>query len=304
MDISMVNWKPFKIVHLSDLHLTASDDMIRSEPKLFGQLKGMNAAFRGIIKTRPVQEADLIVVTGDVTDRGDIDSWKIFWKTISDAGLITKTLVLPGNHDMCCLGIRIPILSKTGYRKEDLEKAIKGLKIGHQPLKFPWAKLINSKIAVFGLNSNNLGNFSGIDNAVGELGFYELLSFAEQLWKYRETPVKIVALHHSPNIPVPNTMKKRFGTDYHTMNRLFGAVPQDQRRALRLLCFTHKVRLIIHGHVHLAENRYVNGIHIIGAPPATEPVKINGKNTGYQFYQYIVKGKKPILHHKLITIIV
>ena len=42
--------------------------------------------------------------------------------------------------------------------------AIVGLHMGHQPTKFPWAKTFNDRVAVFGLNSNNLGNFTGISN--------------------------------------------------------------------------------------------------------------------------------------------
>lgn len=292
----------FIIVHLSDLHLTASDKAARSEARLFGALRGMNVAFRKIVQSEPVQKANLILVTGDVTDRGDKKSWQVFWNAIRAAKLATKVLVIPGNHDMCCLGMRLPVLSKTGYRKADLEKAVTGLKMGKQPVKLPWAKIPDPRVAIFGLNSNNLGNFSAIDNAVGKIGHYQLVSFASKLHKHRNVPIKIVMLHHSPNIPMPETMKKRYGRDPQMLNRLFSFIPQDQRRTLRLLCLSHRIRLIAHGHLHLDEDRRVNGIRIIGAPATTEPAKIHGKKAGYQFYQYTIKGKKPKLYPKLITI--
>jgi 3',5'-cyclic AMP phosphodiesterase CpdA len=131
---AMSNNKDFKIVHLSDLHLTSSDRASRSEPKLFGSLRGMNAAFRKIAKSRTLQEADLILVTGDVTDRGDIGSWLVFWEAIKKAGLEKRVLVVPGNHDMCCLGWQLP--NKKHFAR-DLRKVVAGLKRGSQPIRFP-----------------------------------------------------------------------------------------------------------------------------------------------------------------------
>ena len=64
----MGNEKQLVIAHLSDLHLTASDHHSRRNPKIFGTLKGMNEAFRNIIKSRPIRDANLIIVTGDITD--------------------------------------------------------------------------------------------------------------------------------------------------------------------------------------------------------------------------------------------
>jgi 3',5'-cyclic AMP phosphodiesterase CpdA len=298
----MISKKHFKIVHLSDLHLTASDNAARSEPRLFGSLRGMNVAFRKIVKSKPLQDANLILVTGDITDRGDKRAWKIFWNSMRDSGLEKKALVLPGNHDMCCLGLRLPSFSKTGYRKADLEKAIKGLNMGHQPIKFPWVKMPDPRVAIFGLNSNNIGNFSGVNNALGEISFYQLEHFARLLYQYRDVPVKIVALHHSPNIPEPSTMKKRYGKDYHTGNRLFGFIPQDLRRTLRLMCLSQRARLVAHGHVHLSEDRRVNGIRIVGAPPTTQPVEsIKGKSK-YQFYSYTIHGQGGRVTTKLKTV--
>jgi len=297
-----IKLKPFKIAHLSDLHLTASDTAARSEPKLFGKLTGMNNVFRQIVKDEAIQESNLILVTGDVTDRGDIDSWRIFWDTIQEAGSVNKLLVIPGNHDVCCLDARLTVFNNKGYRKSDLRKAVNGLQMGNQPYKFPWVKVPCPRIAIFGINSNNLGNFSGIDNALGKLDYYQLEAFARLLWKHRDIPVKIVAMHHSPNLPKPETMKDRFGKDHHKMNRLFSGIPQDQRRTLRLMCLSHRIRLIVHGHVHLAEDRRVNGIRIIGAPPTTEPIDKKTHTKEYPFYTYSIQGKGGRVVSKLNTV--
>ncbi len=171
----------FRIAHLSDLHLTSSDNLARSEPRLFGSLRGMNVAFRKIVQSEPVQKANLILVTGDVTDRGDKKTWQVFWNAIRAAKLATKVLVIPGNHDMCCLGMRLPALSRTGYHKADLQKAITGIQIGHQPFKYPWVRVPDTRVAIFVLNSKNIGTFSAIYNAGGMIGVYHLVNIPSQM---------------------------------------------------------------------------------------------------------------------------
>ena len=81
--------KPLRIAHLSDLHLTSSDAAARSEPRLWGRLAGMNAAFRGLLRSEHVRRADLLLVTGDVTDRGELGSWEVFWEALASCGRTT-----------------------------------------------------------------------------------------------------------------------------------------------------------------------------------------------------------------------
>lgn len=93
----------FVIAHISDLHLTANDGDWRSEPRLLGRLRGMNDAFRKIVGSKTLQEADLVLVTGDITDTGASDTVERFWNIMQSAGLAAKTVALPGNHDTCNL---------------------------------------------------------------------------------------------------------------------------------------------------------------------------------------------------------
>ena len=243
-------------------------------------------------------------MTGDVTDRGDRGAWKVFWQAITAAGLPhDRFLVVPGNHDVCCLGVRL--FSKYKSRREaDLKKAARGLRIGGQPTKFPWVQKPDPRVAIFGVNSNNLGNLSGASNAVGELAFRECVSLASKLHKYAHVPVKIVALHHSPNIPKVATAKRRGQDGMNTVERLAMQVPQDQRRLLRVLCVAQGVRLVVHGHVHMANDRRVNGIRIVGAPATTQPVGTKGGKTLYQFYVYDVQGAGGRVRRKLRTVAV
>lgn len=276
---------PFRIVHLSDLHLTINDGDCRSETKRFASLRGMNQAFRRLLHTRRVQDADLLLVTGDVTDRGNPDTWKVFWDAVQEAGVVSRVLVVPGNHDVCCLGARLPF-RKQAYCDAELRKAIDGLTHGNQPTTFPWVHIPDPRVAIFGLNSNNLGNFTVLDNAMGEIGYYQLKSLASKLYMHRDVPVKIVALHHSPNIPGVDTAIKRGQRPVGTLERLGHQVPQDQRHGLLLLCIAHRVRLVLHGHLHDADNRRVSGIRIVGTPASTEP---DGRGA-YRFFTYKVQG--------------
>lgn len=285
-----MNNSQFKIAHLSDLHLTAKDNTRRSEVNVFCPFKGMNANFREIVKSKVIQNSHLILITGDVTDRGDLQAWSFFWETLDAAGIKDRIRVVPGNHDVCCLGARLPGVRKQ-YRKRDMEKLRKGLRIGAQSLKFPWVYNPDPRVVVFGVNSNNLGNFSALSNAMGSVGYYQLKSLAGRLHEYREVPVKIIALHHSPNIPGVETAKRRDQRPFYDLERIGHQVPQDQRRALNLLGITHKVRLILHGHLHMEEDRKITGVRYIGANSSTEPID-NGPNTGKLLFRTFTIGGK------------
>jgi len=117
--------KPFKIAHLSDLHLTAKDGASRSEPDLFSHLKGMNVAFRTIFGSQEVKISDIVLVTGDVIDQGDLEFWRVFGNTVTEASLKDRMRVIPGKRDVCCLGARLPWVYKQ-YREDDMKKVRKG----------------------------------------------------------------------------------------------------------------------------------------------------------------------------------
>lgn len=292
--------KPFRIAHLSDPHLTRDDNRARSEPKLWGALKGMNQAFRAILKTAAVQQADRILVTGDIADRGEIESWKVFWQAVTDAELMQRTTVLPGNHDVCLLDLmRFP---NKDLAKRDLQKAINGLRLGGQPTKFPWVFQPDPRVVIFGLNSNNLGNVSAASNAMGFVHYYQLKELASQLHQHRDVPVKIVALHHSPNIPEEATARKRNQHAFGRVERLTHQIPEEGRRGIILLCVAHRVRLLVHGHLHMQENRRITGVRIIGAPAVTQPLDVKAAVKQYQFWTYTVHGDGGRVSPKLQTV--
>jgi 3',5'-cyclic AMP phosphodiesterase CpdA len=285
---------PFSIVHLSDLHLTADDSAPRSEARLFGHLRGMNDAWRRLVASPAVRAADLLLVTGDVTDRGEPDAWEVFWRPLREAGLVPRVLVVPGNHDLCHLGVRL-----TDYRV-NVQRAAAGLAAGGQPTRFPWIeRLAGGRIALVGLNSANIGNRSGATNAIGRIGFFQLEALARLLRSVRGVPIAIVALHHSPNIPANRTADTRRLDRMSAVDRWGMELDRAERRALRLLCLVAGVRLVVHGHLHRFEDRRVNALRIVGAPAATEPAGDgHGAHLPYQAYEVGASGRLRVGHRR------
>ena len=281
--------QPFKIAHISDLHLTRYDNDQRSEPTIFGQLTGMNKRFRALVQSRPLQSADMILVSGDITDRGHIEAWNFFWTVLKKSSLIERTWVVPGNHDVCCLSVRMPGKQKA-YAAQDLKKAAKGLSISsHHPKTLPWRCSPDPRVAIFGLNSNNLGNWNIVENAIGSIGYYQLSKLARLLRDSQE-PVKIIVLHHSPNIPSSGVESRRKLKRTSPLARKGHQIPADQRQALRLLCIGTGVRLIVHGHLHRAEDRRLDGLRVVGVPSSTEPRKTSSKAGKCELATYTIRG--------------
>jgi predicted phosphodiesterase len=272
----------------------------------------MNAAFRTILRTPQLTEADLLLITGDITDRGDLASWSIFRDAVTQAGVADRLLVVPGNHDVCCLGLaRLP--RRGTNAKQDLKKAIEGLRLACASSRmipadnagfdrFPWVINPIPELAVFGLNSNNLGNLTLATNARGDVDYYQLERLGRLLWKYREVPLKILALHHSPNIPGLQVARRRDWKGFSKLELTGHQIPRHQRQALRLLCLSHRVRLVVHGHLHRSEDRRVAGIRTVGAPASTEPHRMDGTAAGYQFFRYTLHRPSGRVSVKLETV--
>ncbi|RPJ62040.1 MAG: hypothetical protein EHM23_04765 [Acidobacteria bacterium] len=294
--VKSVETQTYRIVHLSDLHLTARDTDRRSEPKLFGPLRGMNVAFRTILRSPQINKADVVLITGDITDRGDPAAWAVFQEAITAAGIGDRLLIVPGNHDVCCFGLaRLPRRGRSV--SQDLKKAVESLRLARVSSRlfpaddggfdrFPWIVRPIPELALFGLNSNNLGNLTLATNARGDVDYYQLERLGRLLWKYRGVAVKILALHHSPSIPDSPTARKRDLNPFSKLEVAGHQIPRHQRQALRLLCLSHRVRLVVHGHLHRSEDRRVAGIRTIGAPATTEPFQTDGGPPGYRYFQY------------------
>jgi len=265
------------IAHLSDLHLTATADGSRKEDRA----RNMNANLDRLLHHEPVNNADLIIITGDVSDRGELAAWNAFWASVREAGLDRrKIVVIPGNHDAACLGLR-----RTRPTAEDLAVVRAGLEKGRQRRRFPYARIFaDGRIGVFAIDSVNAGNFNLVDNAIGRIGFNQLAQLGGLLREHSRIPCKLIILHHSPNIPRSATSKRRGEKAMPFWLRPALQLDRVDRVGLRLLARTFEIKAILHGHTHDNLDRRIAGVRIIGARDATVP----GKSglLSYKLYSY------------------
>jgi 3',5'-cyclic AMP phosphodiesterase CpdA len=257
---------PISIAHLSDLHLTATDDGHRKEDRA----RSMNSNLSRLLQHGPIQTADLVLITGDISDRGELAAWNVLWSAVRAAELdLRRILVIPGNHDAACLGLR-----RTRPKAEDLAIVRAGLEKGRQRRRLPYVRTFaDGTVGVFAVDSVNAGNFNLIDNAVGRIGFNQLSKLGELLRQNGEIPCKLMALHHSPNIPQSATSKRRGEKATPFWQRAALQLDRVDRVGLRLLARTFEVKAILHGHTHDNLDRRVGGVRIIGTRDATVPQK-------------------------------
>lgn len=88
--------RSLRVAHLSDLHVAEAADVRLIE----SAHPSGNAALARVLASPELQEADALVVTGDVTDRGTAESWRAALEALEARGLLEKTVLVPGNHDL------------------------------------------------------------------------------------------------------------------------------------------------------------------------------------------------------------
>ncbi len=88
-----------RIAHLSDLHVTEGDRVRLVERRR----PGGTAALSALLASPELKSADLVLITGDVTDRGTAKAWRVFLDLVARAGLSDKVVLVPGNHDLALL---------------------------------------------------------------------------------------------------------------------------------------------------------------------------------------------------------
>ena len=85
-----------RLAHLSDLHLTEGNQVRMAERAT----PGGNLALAALLARPELRQADAVVITGDVTDRGTARSWQRARELIDAAGIADRVVLVPGNHDL------------------------------------------------------------------------------------------------------------------------------------------------------------------------------------------------------------
>lgn len=99
------------VVHLTDLHLTESDDGDMVDWRA-GQ-RGGNRALQRLLVAHATEltQASVILVTGDATDAGTEGEWQAFFRMMGEGGVLDRVVLLPGNHEL-----NIPRGTSSGLR--------------------------------------------------------------------------------------------------------------------------------------------------------------------------------------------
>jgi len=87
----------FRIAHLSDLHAMANGQELAEDPRRRVPIELIDDLFSSALAAPNV---DAIVVSGDSTDKGDIDSWKALLSCASVERAADRIVIAPGNHDL------------------------------------------------------------------------------------------------------------------------------------------------------------------------------------------------------------
>src|SRR6185503_7973765 len=101
-----------RLAHLSDLHVAEGPTVRlveRAQP-------GGNRALSALLATPQIGEADVLLFTGDLTDRGTAVSWRCFLDALEERGLSDRAVLVPGNHDLAL----VEALDGKGRRKHVL----------------------------------------------------------------------------------------------------------------------------------------------------------------------------------------
>jgi len=88
-----------RVAHLSDLHVTEGDRVRLAEHAK----PGGNRTLAALLERPELRQADAIVMSGDITDRGTALSWRRFRDLVEGAGLADKVVLVPGNHDLALI---------------------------------------------------------------------------------------------------------------------------------------------------------------------------------------------------------
>ena len=157
-----------RIIHLSDTHILASEDSDLSGLYPFRTLKPI---VQKIAELKP--RADVILLTGDVGDKGTEEEYALFKKLLTPLGM--PVYWIPGNHDNAA----------------ELQKASDGrLFLNNRTVRLDaWnVILLNSQV---------------IDKDYGHISNEEFDYLSAQLNQYPDNPT-LVTLHHTPCSPCVN----------------------------------------------------------------------------------------------------
>ena len=240
-----------RIAHLSDLHFTT----FFKKSNLAGIHYLLNYALK--------QNADHIVITGDLTDNADEHDFLILRQLFKKLGILNskKLSLVIGNHDIFggaqtaediftfpqkCRSVNFNEQVKLfySYFKETFDDCavLSGKNI------FPYAKVLNG-VLFLGMNSiaeySTAKNIFASNGSIGLEQFNETTRILEQF--KNNVTAKIILIHHHFNkIKVKN--KSSFGSFWQNIEKQ--TMKLRKKKRLFNLFKMYNIDLVMHGHFH------------------------------------------------------
>lgn len=211
-----------KIVVLTDLHITPGNQLlIGIDPK-----ERLALAVDHINRTQ--SDAELVIITGDLTHFGDAESYQTLRSIL--ANLIVPVKILVGNHD-----IRENFVAAFPTSETDSNGFVQFV------TQLGGYKLI-------GLDSMNAPRLEGTRHGAGYLGAQRLSFLSDALANEPQTPA-ILFMHHPA-----------FDVGFPGMDAIKLLDPEPFYQAIK----NHDVRMIVFGHVHRGLSVSWRGIQAVG----------------------------------------
>lgn len=255
-----------KIAHISDLHLSAVDEVVAAVEK---KIVAIHAA--GV---------EHLIITGDLTQSGHETEFELFLKLLVryDFNSFERLTVIPGNHDLFRFFFRNFQLPKDFYGKlHKVPKAVlqvykyskknyaddlrlfnstfngvldRVIKLNSEDIGgFPFIKVLSEQVALIALESNGLLPHLN-KNALCSNGYIDPVS-AEKILSHEtlKNKIKIVLMHH--HLAPENEVTKRSGKWFSETMKLVN------RQEMTEIFKKHDVDLVLHGHYHYQEEYFL-----------------------------------------------
>jgi len=275
----------FKLVHLSDLHLTSPNGFRVQEmlnKRAYGYLswrlqrsaEHSNDLIAALLRDLKSTKPDHIVITGDLTHLGLPSEFKEVAQLLRTLGPPSKVTVIPGNHDtyVNTAWDRTFALWKV-YMVSDAAHLDNGAGADFQTT-FPSLR-VRGKTAIIGVSTARPTAPLLAVGSVGQVQLQKLEKILEETG--RKGMFRVVLIHHPPG---PNSVSWR--------KRLTDGAP------FRSVLAKHGAELVLHGHAHrtlvAGLETVVGRVPSIGVPSATSLSRKPCRRARYHIYQLSRNG--------------
>jgi 3',5'-cyclic AMP phosphodiesterase CpdA len=228
----------YRLAHFSDFHLTDTDVDFRRCLNL------IDDAIR--------QDADHLVVSGDLVESGQMDVVEAFIDALSNRGWGDgrRLTLIPGNHDIFPFSKRVvPPIRRPKAIFEDFVSLTNSSRTETKITKllrsepYPFGKILNKDVVLVGLDTTRNGKFKPWCWSEGELPKPHMEAVEVFLASHAKAKHRIVAMHHH------HWEEQFIGGNWIEQN--FTTPPPEEIEAWLRGC---GATLVLCGHVHQARS--------------------------------------------------